>query len=183
MLTLHSSGREVLLGLQCEPRADEIEIFNDIEGRRLAPFADYDVRKPGNDGEHEQWTMKYISTYAFLVETATQFQPPFAAALKEIERLFPLLREVLEVPISVTGHVRDASGNPLVSDLEVPGIYGLNAGFDRRTDARFGLFHLWLPDGEYEVIFAAPGFISATETVTVRFGQNVNVDVVLQTDD
>ena len=48
-------------------------------------YANYDARPPAADAQHQVWTIAKATTYAFLVETETEFQPSFERAQNEAE--------------------------------------------------------------------------------------------------
>ena len=55
------------------------------EADALAALANYDVRPPAADGQHQVWTLAKSTSFSFLVETETEFQPSFERAQQEAE--------------------------------------------------------------------------------------------------
>jgi hypothetical protein len=47
------------------------------------------------------------------------------------------------------------------------------------NEKRAGLYHLWIPEGQWTVSFAAPGFQTFTKSVTIG-AQGEKLHVVLQ---
>jgi hypothetical protein len=61
-----------------------------------------------------------MGSYAFLIETHTQFQPSYASALSEAALVWPGVLTVLERPIPVWGHVTDqTTGEPIAARVEL----------------------------------------------------------------
>ena len=59
------------------------------------------TREPSAEGEHYEWQFAQMGAYAFLIETGTEFQPPYQSALDEAALVWPGILNVLERPISV----------------------------------------------------------------------------------
>ena len=179
VMDFHSHGREVLLSYACTPMPSLIEAFHDAEGIALANTIGYATRDPSADGEDQQWHIKELTTYAFLTETQTTFQPPHQAALSEAALLWPLMLSFFSRDIPVTGHVTDmTSGAPLAASIEIVGV-NWSAGETRQAEGRFGRYHLFLPAGQHQVRFSHPGFMSTTRNVQVGAAGTVVVDVAL----
>ena len=74
------------------------------------------TREPSAEGEHYEWQFAQMGAYAFLIETGTEFQPPYQSALDEAALVWPGILAVLERPISVSGKVKDVeTGAPLAA--------------------------------------------------------------------
>lgn len=182
VLDFHSSGREVLQGYDCTPYPAVLDGWIDAEAVRLSGFANYGVRNPSADGEHQQQQIAELTNCAFLVETATSFQPPHADALLEFARVWPLVREFLAREPAVRGHVTDAqTGLPVEASITITGITWTN-GERRRSEPLNGRYQLFLPDGTFELTFSAPGYTPAVQTVQVGGGVPALLPVALQPD-
>ncbi|MES1915302.1 MAG: hypothetical protein MHM6MM_007272 [Cercozoa sp. M6MM] len=140
VLDFHSYGREVLYGSNCALFDERINEMNKQDAIELADKADYRVRLPSADGEHVQMHLDISTNYAFLVETQTQFQPPYADALDEMKRLTPLWEAFLKKKPTFAGRVTDANGSPVEAALQVLDFIKL-----RRVTRSDGRFHLFLP--------------------------------------
>jgi hypothetical protein len=172
VLDYHSFGQQVLQTYNCAPMPAVVEDFIDAEGVVLAQAASpaYTTRDPSADGEHYEWEIKEITSYSFLVETATAFQPNHATALAEAARVWPQTLAFFNRPIPLTGHVSNTlTGQPVEATLAVQGV-AWTQGETRMSDARFGRFHLFLPPGSYQIQVTAPGFTPRTVPATVGNG-------------
>ena len=168
VLDFHSSGREVLLSYLCSPMPGLQEGWVDAEGLALAALAaGYGTREPSAEGEHQEWQLKVNTSYAYLVETQTSFQPAYSEALSEANLVWPLVLSFLSRAIPLQGHVTDSlSGAPVSADITVSGI-AWQLGESRRSEPGFGRYHLFLPPGTWQVSFSAPGYQAKTEFVSV----------------
>jgi hypothetical protein len=173
VLDFHSSGREVLYNSVCTPLSTGVANFNRAEATRLANLASYVTRLPSGDGQHQGYHMMDFTSYSFLVETETTFQPTYARAKAESARLVPLIMRTLNLPIPVVGNVIDAAtSNPIVALLSVPSYFSQTQN-PRRSESRFGRYHLWLPAGTFTITVSAAGYANAVATVTVTDGASV----------
>lgn len=166
LIDFHSSGRDVLIGYRCEPLSPLIDGFQTSEGTSLGRLIGYTPRVPSADGEHQEWTIAETTSYAFLVETATTFQPPFADAEEEAKLVWPLVLAFLERPISLHGRVTgDLEAGPIKADITISGVENI-----RRFSnlAQNGLYHLFLPIGEHEITFSADPYLPQTISVTIH---------------
>ncbi len=178
VLDYHSSGREVLHGYSCwdHPFDDYLEEM----AIALSTYAGYegDHRPPSADGEHYQWQFGIMGALAFLMETQTQFQPTYAAALSEAALVWPGTHWLLQQPIPLRGHVTSASNNaPLEATFTFPDVIFEHDEIGI-SNARFGRYHAFLPNGSYDVVFEADGFESQTIPnvfVNSVFGAQVDV--------
>jgi hypothetical protein len=167
VIDFHSSGREVLQTYLCTPMPPAIENFIDAEAGELAGLASYGVRQPSAEGEHQQWQTAEVTSYAFLVETQTTFQPAYSAAVAEAALVWPLVERWLQRPIPLRGHVVDAvTGLPVEADITAAGA-AWQAGETRRSHPGTGSYHLFLPPGPRTITWAAPGYQSVTTTLVV----------------
>ncbi len=158
VLDYHSYGREVLHGYSCwdHPFDDYLE----EKAITLATQAGYDGdhRAPSADGEHYQWQFGVRGALAFLMETQTDFQPSYQAALNEADLVWPGTRWLLQQPIPLRGHVTNASnGDPIEATISFPTVAFEHDETSNSND-RFGRYHAFFPDGWYDVAFDAEGF-------------------------
>jgi len=102
---------------------------------------------------------------AYLVETATAFQPPAAEKDAELVRVWPGVKKFLSLPIASEGKITDAAtGEPLQAKIELPEFdFSLK---EKNQSNKRGHFHLWLPEGEHKVVVTAEG--KPPKTVTVK---------------
>ncbi len=98
--------------------------------------------------------------------------------LHEAARVWPGTLWMLERPIPVWGHVRDAtSGDPLSADIsyvENP----FTQGEKNTSEPRFGRYHAFLPPGEHTLRFSHAGYVTQEIPVTVT-GEGTRVEVAL----
>ncbi len=168
VLDYHSSGREVLHGYACwdHPFDDYFE----QKAITLATYAGYDGdHRPPSADEHYQWQFGAMGALAFLMETQTQFQPTYGAALSEAALVWPGTRWLLQLAIPLRGSVTNASnGDPLEAEISFP-----NVAYEHDevggSNSRFGRYHAFVPDGSYDAVFEVEDF--ETQTIT---GINVN---------
>ena len=116
VIDYHSYGREVLYAYRC--LSHPFTGWMQQEAATLSQASGYGghTRLPSAEGEHPQWQFAKLGAYAFLIETHTEFQPSYDSALAEAAMVWPGILSVLERPISVSGHVTDATtGAPLRS--------------------------------------------------------------------
>src|SRR5206468_12990423 len=72
------------------------------------------------EGEHQESEFAQMGAYAFLIETHTQFQPPYDSALAEAAMVWPGILSVIERPTSISRHVTDAvTGAALEARIEL----------------------------------------------------------------
>jgi hypothetical protein len=179
VLDYHSTGREVLYSYLClshpftswmQQEASAISEASGYGGRTRAPSA---------EGEHQQWQFARMGSYAFLIETHTQFQPAYSSALSEAALVWPGVLAVLERPIPVWGHVTDATtGDPIAANIELLDVAFTN-GEENASGGAFGAYHLFVPPGTYDVRFSAPGYMPVNRRVTVTATSSTTVDVQL----
>lgn len=105
--------------------------------------------------------------YAFLWETEGEFQPSYADALAEADRVFQGSLAFLQRPIPITGHVVDAcTGQPIDATITFQGV-GFSMGEQHSTGGAFGRYHAFPPPGNYNLQFDAPGYITQVHNVDV----------------
>jgi len=179
VIDYHSSGREALWAYACPTHP--FDPFLQAEAMTLSTESGYlgSNRPPSADGEHYQWQLGKMGAHAFLIETQTQFQPSFAAAIQEAELVWPGVLWMLERPISISGHVVDADTNaPLEALVELVGV-AFGQGEENHSGGPFGRYHVFAPEGNYELRFSADGYATETRMVNVVNGVGAVVDVPL----
>ncbi len=167
VVDFHSYGREVLLSYVCSSIAPTVGAHIDAEGMAIAPLATYGTRDPSAEGEHQVFQIGEITSYAYLVEMNTSFQPAYSAATSEALQLWPLVQGVFNRPIPVAGHCKSAlTGQPLAANIAVNTI-AWTQGETRKCRASDGAFFLSLPAGQHVITASLAGYANATGTVTV----------------
>ncbi len=117
--------------------------------------------------------------HAFLLETATAFQPPFVDGQAEAVAVADAAVQFLRRELSLSGHVRDVgTGLPVEATITASGVVFPN-GESFRSAGDFGRWHAVLPAGGYDLRFTAPGYATAVVPVTVQLGTPVLLDVDL----
>jgi hypothetical protein len=167
VIDYHSYGREVLYGYLCLNHP--FSAWMQQEAAAISRASGYGgmTRLPSAEGEHPQWQFANLGSYAFLIETHTEFQPAFASAVSEATLVWPGVLAVIERPISVTGRVTDAAtGAPLIAQIELPNVTFTN-GERNASGGPFGRYHTFLPPGTYDVRFSLAGYQTVTRQVTV----------------
>lgn len=90
-----------------------------------------------------------------------------------------LLGFISEARYGLHGHVFDRdSGRPINARVQVPGHDADNS--DIFADSNHGNFHRYLAEGDYQVLFSAPGYVPQWRTVKVKDGQRTEINVELE---
>ena len=129
------------------------------EAQALATASTYNANAqlPPATGWQYQNAPARFGSLSFLIEVHTSFQPSFASALVEIDRVWPGVLWMFERPISLSGHVTDAStGLPLAADVDFGLAY--TNGETNTSGGAFGRYQMFLPAGSYTATFSAPGY-------------------------
>ncbi len=179
VLDYHSYGREVLHGYTClvHPFASWLQ-QEAVAMSTAAGYAGHE-RAPSAMGEHYQWQLANHGTFAFLMETATAFQPSYATAVAEASLVWPGTIWLLNRPAPVPGHVRDAcTGAPVPASIAYAGVTFAN-GETNATEPLFGRYHAYVPPGNHTITFTSPGYISASVPVSVGAATSQLLDVNL----
>ncbi|MEM7248265.1 MAG: M14 family zinc carboxypeptidase, partial [Acidobacteriota bacterium] len=156
VLDYHSTGQEVLWGYDCP--SHPWDAFIQDEGTELSTQSGYmgAERSPSADGEHYEWQLARMEAFAFLTETATTFQPTHSTALDEFDLVWPGTLALLDRPVPLWGHVRDAcTGEPLVASIDFPEVT-FTHGEAHESFLPFGRYHAFPPPGSHVVRFSAP---------------------------
>ncbi len=179
VIDYHSSGREVLYWYRC--LSHPFTSWMRQEAIALSQVSGYGgaTRAPSAEGEHYEWQLARMGAYAFLIETHTEFQPPYESGVAEANMLWPGILSVLGRPISIQGHVTDAAtGNPLAARIDILNVAFSN-GETNGSGGQYGSYHMFLPPGTYDVRFSAPGYAPLVNRVSVTATSSTELDVQL----
>jgi carboxypeptidase T len=179
IIDYHSYGREVLYAYRCLNHP--FTSWMQQEAAAISEASGYGglTRVPSANGEHPEWQFAQMGAYAFLIETHTEFQPPYQSAVTEASLVWPGILSVLERPIPVTGHVTDAAdGAPLAAKIELLNV-AFSQGETNASGGAYGAYHIFMPPGTYNVRFSAPGYSPVVSSVTVTSTSSVVNDVQL----
>jgi hypothetical protein len=157
----------------------ELDDLIDKHATALAAAANYVVRLPSNEGEHQTDQIAFTTAFAYLAETATEFQPPHASALQEVARVMPLVSLFYSTRVPISGHVLDSvTGQPIEARIYRTTLEPkFSAGETRHSDARHGRFALWLPNGAWPLEFTADGYTRAQTTARIVDGETVDLEI------
>lgn len=179
VIDYHSSGREVLWAYAyCQTHP--LDAFLLQEAIALSNASGYggDYRVPSSQGEHFEWQLAEMGAHANLIETATTFIEPHSVALSEAAMVFPGSMWMINRPISLTGTVTEAgTGAPLVADIENLDVNYLH-GEHNQSYLPFGMYHAFLPAGNYDIRFTVAGYDPQVHNVTILADQSTVLDVV-----
>jgi len=185
VLDFHSYGREVLYTYyQTSSMPSAIESWYSSKATTFSQQLGYNgwKRKPSAEGEHYQWELNELGSFAFLVETHTDFQPSFNSAVAEAQLIWPGVQWFIDHEIPLYGHVTEAgTGVPIDADIAVSGLT-YPEGDLRQSGGDFGRFHYFLPAGSYNVTFSAAGYSPRTVPVTVTAGESTVLETQLGTE-
>jgi hypothetical protein len=169
VLDFHSSGRETLWAYAaCS--SHPFSSYLQQQAINLSQAAGYgnSNRPPSANGEHYEWQLSNFGNHAFLMETGTQFQPPYANALAEAAQVYPSIETLIQLDIPLSGIVTDAiSGLPVSASLSVTGVNYTN-GETNTSDPNTGRYYAFVPRGSYTATFSAPGYRDACIGFTVN---------------
>jgi carboxypeptidase T len=181
MLDFHSSGREALWGYACPTHPFDGFYQNEAFGLSTAASYNGAERPPTADGEHQQWHLGRQGALAFLLETATSFQPSYSSALNEAAQVWGAIEWTLDRDVPLSGHVTDScSGVPVEATVTPVGV-SLTPGETNSSGGAFGRYHAYFPAGSYSVRFEAPGYVTRTLPVDVTASGATILDVALDT--
>lgn len=178
LIDYHSTGRETLYAYNCN--SHPFQDYLAAEANSLTRASGYtNSRSPSAEGEHYQWQAGTLGAHAFLIETHSEFQPSYESAVAEAQRVWPGIVWMLEHHLPLTGRVtQSGSGAPLEARVTPLGIdYSL--GEINSSDPATGRYYAPWPQGNYDVLFEAPGHQARIVPVTVVGGSPTVVDVVL----
>ena len=179
VIDYHSTGREVLYSYHCLSHPFTSWMLQEATAISQASGYGGATRLPSAEGEHQEWEFAQMGAYAFLIETHTQFQPPYDSALAEAAMVWPGILSVIERPISISGHVTDAvTGAALEARIELLNVTFPN-GETNSSGGRYGRYHMFLPPGTYDVRFSKAGYVSVVRTVSVTSSSASVMDIRL----
>ncbi len=137
------------------------------------------TRTPSAEGEHQQWQFARLGAWAFLIETHTQFQPPYASAVAESDLVWPGILAALRRAIPLAGHVVDGvTRTPLAAKVEILNV-NFTQGETNSSGGSYGAYHVFAPAGDYDVRFSAPGYTPVTARVSLSATAGATLDVDL----
>lgn len=182
LIDYHSSGREVLYGYACWSHPFDNYLRNEASALAYASTYGGDYRSPSAEGEHFEWQVATTGAHGFLIETASEFQPSYASALDESERVFPGILWMLEHPIPLWGHVTDShTGAPLNAEITILNV-SYSHGEGHISGGPHGRYHAFMPSGTYDLLFEADGYEPQTITgVAINQNAATQLDVQLST--
>src|SRR5690242_20449412 len=92
VMDFHSSGRQTVRGY-ASCLSHPLDAWIQTEAEAFSTAADYGTanRDPAGMGEEYQWQLSR-GVFAFLMETASEFLPPYDQATAEAKRVWPALK-------------------------------------------------------------------------------------------
>ncbi len=180
IIDYHSSGREVVRGYDCWTHPFDAHWQSEAIALSQAVGYGGDQRGPSGDGEHYEWQIAMMGAWAFLIETAYEFQPSYAEALQEAALVWPGTLWAMQRPVPLWGHVTDAStGEPLEAKVTLVGV-GYGHGEEIWSGGPHGRYQANMPAGTYTVRFEAAGYEPLTVSgVVVTAGSSRLLDAAL----
>ncbi len=178
VLDFHSFGQEARYGYGCWTHP--LELFLSDEATAISTAAGWagDIGSSCCLAGDIHYQMR-SGAHAFLLETATTFQPSFAAGEAEAQAVWLAIEQFLGRDISVSGHITDANSMlPVDGLVQVSGINFAN-GESFGSGGDFGRYHATLPNGMYTLTVQAAGYLDSIQQVTVAVGSPVTLDVAL----
>ncbi len=161
VLDYHSYGREALHGYACWNHPFDAYYINVASA--LSSASGYGgIRAPSAEGEHQQWHFAMFSSSAYLIETASEFQPSYSSAQAEAALVFPGVLWFLEDPIPLCGNVTDAvTGDPVEATITMVGV-PFEHDETNSSGGPYGRYHIFAPAGTYTLLFEAEGYHAET---------------------
>lgn len=177
VIDFHSSGREALYAYLClsHPQASWFH----SEANLLASACGYgnSSRTPSADGEQYQWQLTHLAC-AFLVETHTEFQPPYPSAEAEALAVLPAIKLMAQRPAALWGTVTDNEGQPVSATISFAEINYSN-GEQLTSGGPFGRYDAFVAPGTYQVHYQAKGFAEQILSVTLSNDSAVERNIVM----
>lgn len=179
VVDLHSYGRQARHGYGCWTHPQDAYLA--AEAAALSAACGYDSTASSCClGGEIHYQMSRHGSLALLLETALEFQPPFAEAQLEAESVSAGLLAHWARPLPLGGHVRDAcSGLPLQAAVEVADLQFAH-GEQLGSGGPFARYHAFLPPGLHSLRFSAPGYFDRQLSVVLPAQGGLELDVALQ---
>ncbi len=90
-----------------------------------------------------------------------------------------LLGFINEGRLGLHGFVKDrTTGLPIAAQLSIPGHDHSNS--EVFADGQYGNFHRYLAEGEYQILFSAPGYVPQWHNVVIKAGHRTDLQVQLE---
>lgn len=134
-------------------------------------------------GTMGDWGYAEQRIFSFTIELANSFIP-------EQQNILPICEDNLEAALifldrvhhsTLTGNITDISGNPLVADVhvvEIDGVDGMTEVEPVRSDSLFGRYYRPLLPGEYDLVFSYSGYPDITmNNIEILADMNTEVNV------
>lgn len=172
LLDLHAYARDVRQNYgTCAqlPKAVDDE-YGVITSSVATPMKYASVRSCCTGGDITQAYHAH-GTMSLLVEIGTAFQPAYATTVAEInDRVLPGVMAFLSKPIPASGRVVDKDTGAAVAGavITLPQL-AFNYG-EQVHSSPSGRYHLWLPDGDYEVTVESTDKTPFRGTITAKAG-------------
>lgn len=162
----HSYAREVRVGYGCWSYA--FDPFLTSEASFLAAtMSGYSASSSCCTAGDIHFHLANHGSLAFLWETGTSFQPSYATAQSETVLVFNSIRAFLARRTPISGHTVDAlNGAPVSTVLQLVGVNFQN-GETNLSEAQYGRYHVFVPNGSYQLRFSAPKYQTTTVPITV----------------
>ena len=182
LVDYHSYGSEVLWAYAtCSPHPfgnsflmPEAVAFSNASGYGGAN------RLPSADGEEYEWQLANFLNMAYIIETHVTFQPSFASAQAEANKLWPGILWMLQRPMPISGHITDQqTGLPLDATVKLTPL-NFTLGEKNSSGGQFGRYYAYVPPGNYTLQVSAPCYVTQNIPVTSTAGNAVVQNVALQ---
>ena len=178
IIDYHCYGRETLWAYDC--LTHPFSTWLQQEAAALSTASGYGgaVRVPSSDGEHYHWQIAQMGAFANLIETGTDFEPPYSAAQSEAVMVWPGIMWMIQHVVPLWGYVTDSvTGQPVSATITYPNVAFTN-GESNSTNPRTGRYHVFFPAGTYDLALSAPGYDPLTVTgVTITTGNSTRRDI------
>jgi len=178
VIDYHSYGSEVLYGYCCH--SHPFENFFESEAIELSTASGYygSIRAPSAEGEHYEWQIWKNGALANLIETHIEFQPSYASAQAEAEKVWPGILWQLERPISISGNIVDLiTGEPIITPINIDVSFYNDE--EIINEPKHGRYHLFLPPGTYNLEFSYENYHTQSHEVTVTQNSAEVLDINL----
>ena len=146
VIDYHSFGREVLYSYRC--LSHPFTTWMRQEATTLSQVSGYGglTRLPSAEGEHQEWQFAKMGSYAFLIETHTEFQPSYESAVtKPIWCGLVILLRYSNDRSRSPDTVRTHHWAPLAANVEL--VTSLSDGETNNSGGLYGAITSSLPAG------------------------------------